>query len=158
MTWISTNVPNAPGPLWYTVASSADGKTLVLASYQPAGCIYTSTDSGATWISNNVPTNLWESVAVSADGNRMVAAALGDGIYISQTTPKPELNLTSANGNLVFSWIVPATNFVLQQNLDLSTANWMTLTNTPTLNLANLRDEVTLSPTNSSSFFRLVTQ
>jgi len=158
VTWISTNVPNAPGSLWYSVASSADGKTLVLVSHQPVGCIYTSTDSGATWISNNVPTNLWESVAVSADGSRMVAAALGDGIYVSQTTPNPQLNLKSANGHLAFSWIVPSTNFVLQQNSALGTTNWATLTNIPTLNLSNLQDEVTLSPTNSSGFFRLSAQ
>ena len=157
-TWISTNVPNAPGSSWYSAASSADSKALVLASHQPIGCIYTSTDSGATWISNNVPANLWESVAVSADGSRMVAAASGDGIYVAQTTPKPRLNLTASNGNLAFSWIVPSTNFVLQQNSALATTNWAPLTNTPTLKLANLRDEVTLSPTNNSGFFRLSSQ
>ena len=157
-TWTSTNVPNAPGSLWYSAASSADGKTLVLASHQPVGCIYTSTDSGATWISNNVPTNLWESVAVSADGNRMVAAALGDGIYVAQTTPKPRLHLTAVNGDLDLSWLVPSTNFVLQQNSNLSTTAWVTLTNVPTLNLTNLQDEVTLSSTNSSGFYRLMAQ
>jgi len=157
-TWISTNVPNAPGFSWYSVASSADGKTLVLASHQPVGCIYSSTDSGATWISNSVSTSLWESVAVSADGGRMVAAASGDGIYVAQTTPKPQLNLASVHGNLDFSWIVPVTNLVLQQNLDLSTGNWVTLTNVPTLDLPRLQEEVTLPPANSSGFFRLVSQ
>ena len=157
-TWISTNVPNAPGSSWYSVASSADGKTLALASHQPVGCIYTSTDSGATWISNSVPTGLWESVAVSADGSRLVAAASGDGIYLAQAAPKPQLHIASTNGNLAFSWIVPVTNLVLQQNLDLSTGNWVTLTNVPALNLAGLQDEVTLSPSNSSGFFRLVSQ
>jgi hypothetical protein len=48
--------------------------------------------------------------------------------------------------------------FTLQQNSDLVTPNWMTLTNMPTLNLTNLQDEVTFSPTNSSSFFRLIAQ
>ena len=157
-TWISTNVPYAPGSSWYSVAASADGKTLVLASHQPVGCIYTSTDSGAAWISNNVPASLWESVAVSADGSRMVAAAAGDGIYVAQTTPIPQLHLASVNGNLAFSWIVPVTNLVLQQNSDLSTANWVTLTNVPTLNLPGLQDEVTLSPANTTGFFRLVSQ
>ena len=158
LTWISTNVPDAPNSSWYSAACSADGKTLALASHQPVGCIYTSTDSGLTWISNNVPTNLWESIAVSADGSRMVAAAFGDGIYVAQTTPKPQLNLTASNGNLVFSWIVPSTNFVLQQKSDLSTTDWVALTNIPTLNLTSLQDEVALSPTNNSGFFRLISQ
>ena len=158
VTWISTNVPNAPGSLWYAAAASADGKTLVLATHQPVGCIYTSTNSGATWTSNNVPADIWGSVAVSADGSRMVAAASGDGIYVAQTTPKPQLNLTAANGNLAFSWLIPSTNLVLQQNLNLTTTNWATLTNTPALNLTNLCNEVTVSPTNSSGFFRLVSQ
>jgi hypothetical protein len=47
---------------------------------------------------------------------------------------------------------------VLQQNLDLTTTDWVTLTNTPMLNFTNLDDEVTLSPTNSSGFYRLVSQ
>jgi hypothetical protein len=53
---------------------------------------------------------------------------------------------------------VPSTNFGLQQNLDLSTTNWVTLTNAPVLNLTNLQDEIILSPTNSSGFFRLISQ
>jgi len=157
-TWISTNVPNAPASSWYSVASSADGKRLALVSHQPVGCIYSSTDAGATWISNNVPASLWETVAVSADGSRMVAAASGDGIYIAQATPKPQLHLASVNGNLAFSWIVPVTNLVLQQNSDLSAANWVTLTNVPTLDLPKLQDEVTISPANSTGFFRLITR
>jgi hypothetical protein len=34
----------------------------------------------------------------------------------------------------------------------------VTLTNTPALNFTNLNDEVRLSATNTSGFFRLVTQ
>ena len=62
-----------------------------------------------------------------------------------------------SNNNLVLSWIVPTTNFVLQQNLDLTTTNWTNVTNAPVLNLTNLQDEVVLSPTNDSGFYRLKT-
>jgi hypothetical protein len=34
----------------------------------------------------------------------------------------------------------------------------VTLTNTPALNLTNLNNELTLSPSNSSGFFRLISQ
>jgi len=46
---------------------------------------------------------------------------------------------------------------VLQQNLDLTTTNWTDVTNPPALNLTSLQDEVVLSPTNSSGFYRLKT-
>jgi hypothetical protein len=48
-------------------------------------------------------------------------------------------------------------NFVLQQNLDLTTTNWTDVTNTSTLNLTNLQDEVILLPTNGNGFYRLKT-
>jgi hypothetical protein len=58
----------------------------------------------------------------------------------------------------MLSWIVPSTNFVLQQNVDLGTTNWVTLTNVPVLNPTNLQEEVSFSPSNSAGFFRLGTQ
>jgi hypothetical protein len=88
----------------------------------------------------------------------LAAAAYGHGIWISQTTSSPKLNLTTSSNQLALSWIIPSTNFVLQQSSDLIAANWVTLTNTPALNFTNLNDEVRLSPANASGFFRLVTQ
>ena len=205
---------NAPGNsnIWDSVASSADGSKLVAVSqYQvPAysGSIYTSTDSGMTWNSNNAPSLLWESVASSADGTKLVAvgysslaggvacistnagvtwtqasagnnfgtvAMSADGnrlfaingggisggpgtVYTAYFTPSPVLNINPLPTNLKLSWTVPSTNFVLQQNSDLTTTNWVTLTNTPVLDLTNLQDQVILSPTNSSGFFRLISQ
>ena len=63
-----------------------------------------------------------------------------------------------SSDKFTLAWTVPSTNFVLQQNSDLATANWVTLTNTPVLNFSNLQDEIVLSPTNGSGFFRLMTQ
>jgi hypothetical protein len=157
VTWTSNNVPPSP---WTSVASSADGSKLVAVSETIP--IYISTNSGATWMSNNVPNNVWTSVASSADGAKLVAAAGFDlanpGIYTSYSTPSPVLNITAPTGNVGLSWIVPSTNFVLQQNLDLTTTNWADVTNPPVLNLTNLQNEIILSPTNSSGFYRLKTQ
>jgi len=154
ITWISNNVPPSP---WVSVASSADGSKLVAVGQGIP--IYTSTNSGATWMSNNVPNNVWTSVASSADGAKLVAAAgflVGNSrIYISQSTPSPRLNITAPTGNVGLFWIVPSTNFVLQQSADLS--GWADMTNPPVLNLTNLQDEVILSPTNSRGFYRLKT-
>jgi hypothetical protein len=161
MTWTSNNTPGL-NLSWQSVASSADGTKLVAA--EEYGVIYTSVNSGTTWTSNSVPLGYWSSVASSADGSKLVAAtwaygALADayGIYTLDSTPAPSLNIAPSDSNLVLSWIMPSTNFVLQQNLDLTTTNWTDVTDTPTLNLCNLQYQVGLSPTNSSGFYRLAT-
>jgi photosystem II stability/assembly factor-like uncharacterized protein len=147
---------SAPVLSWTSVASSADGARLLAAS---ADSIYTSTDSGVTWTQGtNAPSGAaWSSVASSTDGSKLVAVLNGGGIYTCQTTPAPVMNVTMSNGNLGLSWIVPATSFVLQQNSDLCTANWTDVTNTPALNLTNLQNQVFLSPSTGSGFYRLKT-
>jgi hypothetical protein len=76
---------------------------------------------------------------------------------VQKTTPTPQLNIAASSTNLTLSWIIPSTNFALQQNFDLTTTNWTTLTNVPTLNLTNLQNQVIVSPSNSSGFYRLKT-
>jgi photosystem II stability/assembly factor-like uncharacterized protein len=164
--YISTNggtawMPSsAPSTNWQAVACSADGTKLIAAVKN--GPIYTSMDAGVTWISNSIPSSFWAGVGSSADGNKLVAAVSANfalsPIYTLQSTPAPRLNLKSLLSNVALSWTVPSTNFVLQQKPDLSTANWVTLTNKPALNFSNLQDEIVLSPSNSSSFFRLISQ
>jgi hypothetical protein len=158
-TWISNSVPLFER--WYGVASSADGTRLVAVS-QYYGGIFTSTNSGMTWISNSLPNNLnWLSVASSADGTKLAAACPGSpsggGIYTLESTPTPQLNSTLINGNLALSWLIPSTNFVVQQNSDLTTANWSGVTNVPVLNLTNLQYQVALPATAGNAFFRLKT-
>jgi len=64
------------------VASSADGTKLVAALN--GGFIWTSIDSGATWIQRAGSGNRnWTSVASSLDGTRLVACATSSGVYIS---------------------------------------------------------------------------
>lgn len=161
--WISNSLPNEH---WSGVASSADGRVLAAIAftdnYGNSGFVYTSTNYGTTWNTlEKTPSQNWEGIASSADGGSLVACgatALGSSsgsIYILQTIPPPELNITSANSNLALSWTIPSTNFVLQQSPDL--ISWNDLTNTPMLNLTNLQNQIVLSPANSSGFFRLST-
>jgi hypothetical protein len=157
--WTTNNNFNAS-----SVASSADGSKLIAGN---ASGIYVSTDLGMTWIQE---TNITGSIACSADGNKLVVATqslttspggalffIPGPIYTSFSTPTPSMNITPANGNLMLSWIIPSTNFVLQQNSDLTTTNWTDVTNTPVLNLTNLQNEVILSPPGSNVFYRLKT-
>jgi photosystem II stability/assembly factor-like uncharacterized protein len=160
MTWVQTKAL-APDSIFKSLASSADGSRLVAVT---EGIIITSTNSGATWISNNVPGQYWTCVASSADGCKLAAAATGEnkpltggGIWIAQSTLAPQLNIATSNTSLDLSWIVPSANFGLQQNSDLTTANWTDVTNPPVLNLTNLQNEVILSPTGICGFYRLKT-
>ena len=141
-----------------SVAMSADGTKMVAV----AGYIYTSTNSGVSWQTNNLPDEGWGCVATSADGNRLmvVSAGTADGlghIYTTYATSSPSLGIASAGNDLVLSWTVPSTNFVLQQNQDLSTTNWTPLTDQPVLNLTNLQNQMFLSSNGSNNFYRLAT-
>lgn len=165
--WTPANVPN---DFWESLALSADGTKLVAAGYNRGlagfvNLIYTSTNSGVSWVSNSPASSqnfaYGVFVASSADGNKLVMAVSKGGfdtggIYTSFAIPAPHLNLTSLSGNLDLSWIIPSTNFVLQQSSNL--VNWAALTNAPALDLTNLQNEVFLLPTNDSAFFRLISQ
>ncbi len=82
---------------WVSVASSADGSKLVALESvnllpdgsRVPGKIYTSSDSGASWVQSggpNVPSAEWESVASSADGSKLVAVASSGQVYTSSTS------------------------------------------------------------------------
>jgi hypothetical protein len=75
-------------------------------------------------------------IICSADGHRFTTFGSSN-IYTSFATPTPTLNLVTMGSNIAFSRLIPSTNFVLQQSLDLTMANWMTLANTPTLDFAH---------------------
>ena len=156
MAWCLTN-NNAP--FGTAIACSANGSTLATVAYNDL--FDTSTNFGVSWITNDVPAEDWISFASSADGNELLAASapIGGtgprgGIWILQTPPSPQLNDSLSNGSLNISWIVPSTNMVLEQSPDL--INWTPLTNTPSLNYANLQEQLAIAPTNGSSYFRLI--
>jgi len=137
---------------WGWVASSADGKTLMASgSGFGASCpLCISTNSGASWTINT--SENWAGVACSADGGAMVA--VGGAIYRSQSIWPPLMSAAPCGNSLFVSWLIPSTNFVLEESGDLN--NWSTVTNEPVLNMANLQEQVLLSPTNGAGFYRLV--
>jgi hypothetical protein len=63
-----------------------------------------------------------------------------------------------SGATLGLSWLVPSTRFVLQQNSDLSSTNWVDVPTPPTLDYTNLHQRVTLTPSLGSSFYRLKQQ
>jgi hypothetical protein len=117
--------------------------------------IYTSTHAGDTWTATDSPSNQWQSVASSADGGKLVAASFYGLIYTSHSTPAPLLSIALSSYNATIAWLVPSSNFVLQQNSDLNTTNWTDVPTPPTLNYANLHYEVNVSPSPGSRLYRL---
>jgi hypothetical protein len=158
LTWATNTVPAGE---WIAVASSADGTRLVAAQggcWNPGGpgCggpVYTSTDGGATWLSNNVPPAF--AVACSADGGKLVAVVSGGGIWVSRSIVAPRLKIASLHGGAAVSWLLPSSGFVLQQRSDFTVGDWSDVTNGPTLNLANLENEVILPFPGGAHFYRL---
>jgi hypothetical protein len=59
---------------WQSIASSADGNTLIAGT--SGGDIYVSTDGGLTWTDQTAPgAGTWYAVASSADGTTLAAVA-----------------------------------------------------------------------------------
>jgi hypothetical protein len=67
--------------------------------------------------------------------------------------PPAAPGITVSGGNLLLSWPSPPGNFVLQQNSDLTTTNWMTVTNLSTI--TDFQNQVILPPAAGSQFYRL---
>lgn len=140
---------------------SADGSQLTAAA--SGGLIYSSTNSGASWIAANVPASNWRALATSANGADLVAVVYGGVLYTGQspvvtpqTVPVPPLQIQAANGNVVLSWTAGATNVVLQQCSNLIGAVWGDLPATSVV--TNGQNEVILTNTVGIDFYRLKQQ
>ena len=78
---------SAPHTNWAAITCSADGSTVVAASYgvstigvtpgqsPSGGLVYISTDSGATWLPTSAPATNYSALACSADASTIIAAA-----------------------------------------------------------------------------------
>jgi DNA/RNA endonuclease G (NUC1) len=72
-------------------------------------------------------------------------------------TSLPVLNIVASGTNtILISWPAPATGFALQQNLDLTTAGWSSVTNA--VNSVGGLNQIVLPLMSGNSFFRLVNQ
>ncbi len=112
--WTATT---APSDYWSCVASSADGAKLVAVSSSPSyyhGHLYTSTDSGAHWISNSPPVgfDLGISVASSADGTKLA--------MISFNSDSGTYTVICTSSNSGSTWMVPSQPYNLS-----SSWNWV---------------------------------
>jgi NHL repeat len=135
-----TRATNAPLGTWQSVACSADGSKIIAAEGGAGGSIlgsiYTSTDTGTTWMSNNTPVTGWQSVASSADGTKLVAADLSANLIFTSTnagatwmrpTQAPRLGwysiASSADGSKLAAVANGSTNIYTSTNFG---ATWIT--------------------------------
>src|SRR5665213_1470792 len=92
---------------WYKIAGG--GCTSTGATYQVTGTIGQPDAGGAM-----------------SGGNFSVTGGFWSLISVVQTSGAPTLTITNSGNNVIVSWQSPATGFVLQQNDNLSAANWTT--------------------------------
>jgi len=153
LTWSSNNVVPQE---WSSVASSADGTKLVAVAN--TGLMLISTNSGTTWATNIAPIAAWQPVALSSDGNKIIAGSYYGYIYISQlvqAAAPPWLSLSLSGNQAFLTWPTNAAGFNLQQNTNLLSTNWVTVTNQSVI--TNLLYQVTVPKTNRQNFYRLKT-
>jgi hypothetical protein len=132
----------APGSLraqgytltWYKIAGG--GGTATGSVYSASGTVGQH-DAGGPFTGNgySVTSGFWAVIA-------------------TQTAGAPTLSIFATGTNsVVISWPASSTGFVLQQNPDLTTTNWVAATNTVTV--TNGQNQVTVFPPTGNRYFRL---
>lgn len=107
LSWTS-QIVNAPS-LRYSLVASDDGTKLITGQYNPAGHIFTSTDSGATWTDRSGAGNdNWYGFASSADGSKLVASGTTTGVWTS----------TDSGASWVHRTGLPARGYALTSSKD----------------------------------------
>jgi hypothetical protein len=75
-------------------------------------------------------------------------------LYAVSTPGAPALSILLPDPHtVVVAWSASATGWTLQQNINLVSGTWITLTNT--VNIVNGQNQIVLSPTIGEHFFRL---
>lgn len=135
MTW---TVINAPGTYEFPLTSGPDG-----GGYFAKAAIH---PSFGNQTSTNSPASNWYAIGTAPDGSKLVM--IGD-----SSQPAPVLTITHSGNAVVVSWSSSFTGFVLQQNNDLSTTNWIDVTNA--VSVVGEQNQVITPPTSSNNFYRL---
>jgi hypothetical protein len=107
---------------------------------------------GITVASNTPPGQYFGIVTIQGGTNIFAADNLASPIF-EVSLPPAALGIALSGTNFLLSWPSPPGGFVLQQNSDLTTTNWLTVTNTPTV--TNGQNQAILAPSGGNEFYRL---
>jgi hypothetical protein len=114
---------------------------------------YTDTIFGVGLNPNTKPGNYSGQVTLQGGTNIFSTNNLGSQTF-QVSVSAAALNILLTNGSLALAWPLFPGDSVLQQNFNLTTTNWTTVTNTP-MNTNN-QYQITLSLTPTNQFFRLI--
>ncbi len=148
------------------------------------GPIYSSTNSGMTWTVIDTPGEYQFPLTIGPKGGGMLAKATILPSPDNQTTtnsslstwyavgsgpngsmlvltgdvsqPAPALTIAHSGGGVIVSWPAAFTGYVLQENSDLSSTNWVDVTNS--VNVVGGENQVLISSPADNNFYRLKSQ
>jgi len=147
------------------------------------GPIYVTTNSGTSWTVFNMPGKYEFRVTGSDEEGGFLAAATIEDVPDLGTKPKvkdnwysvvsapngsklvltggssqsaPALSIIHSGNGVIISWPSSFPNFSLQQNIDLTTTNWIDVTNS--VNAVGEENQVIISPAVDNNFYRLKSQ
>jgi hypothetical protein len=107
---------------------------------------------GITIAPGTPPGQYFGFVTIQGGTNIFAADNLADPLFEVSLSPAA-LGVALSGTNLVLSWPSPPGDFLLQQNSDLTTTNWLTVTNAPAL--TNFQNQVVLPVAAGNYFYRL---
>jgi len=171
------NTPNLTRTSRVDVLSTED-KAIIVIMVRDNGPIYSSTNSGMTWTvinmpgtyefpltsdsdsdsyfarttlyhlpENQTPTNHlssnWYAIGSASDGSKLVMTG----------NSSPVLSIRHSSNTATLSWPTNFTGFIVQQNHDLTAANWADVTNSA--NVVGNENQVIISPVDNDNFYRL---
>jgi hypothetical protein len=116
------------------------------------GETYTDVVFGITIAPGTPPDQYFGFVTIQGGTNIFAANDFASPIFEVSLSPAA-LGVALSGTNLVLSWPSPPGDFVLQQNSDLTTTNWLTVTNAPVI--TNFQNQVILPTATGNQFYRL---
>lgn len=130
-------------PGWYEFTMATTPKGSAIVASVALGNIPAATNPE---VIQNMTSREWYSAVSSGDGDELVLQG-GSSIFT------PALSIVTSSNNIIVSWPNAFTGYHLQQNDDLTTTNWINVTNTTSL--TDSQYEVVLPASSFNKFFRL---
>lgn len=136
------------GMTWHVITNPGKYKFLLTLGPKRGGYVAEATihPSPANQTATNPPASNWYAVGSASDGSKLV-------INEDPSQPAPVLSITHSDGGVVISWPAEFTGYVLQENTDFSSTNWVDVTD-PVKKVGE-ENQVLISSPASNNFYRL---